>query len=230
MGSFIDKVRALTLGTAHDLLDRTIDYNSPTMIRQYVRDIEDALGKMQSDAAIQAGQIRTMERERGDLAAKIKTGKATIQKIMSSSDPNSQVAARDRAASVVLLQKQMDDIDSRIEDQQKTSANMDGAVTQLQNKHDQMVIRVRDLERLDRDSKSKELAAKSIASAGRVLNAAGSASVDDIESKMRARNDVASEKFDRALGSLHTEEDPAVSGDVDSLLAELAPKPEAVAS
>lgn len=38
-------------------------------------------------------------------------------------------------------------------------------------------------------------------------------------------NDVASEKFDRAMGSINTEEDPNLSSDADALLAELAPKP-----
>ena len=40
---------------------------------------------------------------------------------------------------------------------------------------------------------------------------------------MRQRNDVASEKFDRAMGCMATEPDPADSEDVDALLNSLNP-------
>src|SRR6266481_1935672 len=40
MSGFLAKLRVVTLGSVHDLLDRAIDLNSPSVIRQYTRDLE----------------------------------------------------------------------------------------------------------------------------------------------------------------------------------------------
>ena len=71
MSGFLQKLRIVTLGAAHDLLDREIDMNSPSALRQYVRDLEDAIGKMNSELAVQEGGVRTLNREYGDLGHKI---------------------------------------------------------------------------------------------------------------------------------------------------------------
>lgn len=229
MSSIIEKIRLVTLGTVHDLLDKAVDLNSPSAMRQYVRDLEDALGKMQSEAANQAGQVRTLSRERDDLNAKIALNKSTIEKILAGTALNKKDLARTRAEEVLISQKRLTDVESQLETQKTTSANLDKAVTQLQAKHDQFTQRVRDLERLDRDSKAKEQAAKAMQGVSNMLDAGSHLSIDDIESKMRARNDVASVKLDRAMSGIHVDEDPNLTGDVDALLAELSPKEEAVA-
>jgi hypothetical protein len=46
-------------------------------------------------------------------------------------------------------------------------------------------------------------------------------SIDDIKSKMMQRQDVASEKFDRAMGSVQVDEDATTASDVDELLSSL---------
>src|SRR2546430_4877220 len=51
-----------------------------------------------------------------------------------------------------------------------------------------------------RDTKTKEAASSALNSASSLIDGGSDISVDDIETKMRARNDVASEKFDRAVG------------------------------
>ena len=215
--SFLQKLRAVTLGTAHDLLDKAVDMNSPSILRQYIRDLEDALGKMNSEVAIQNGQLRTMKRERDDLSHVIDTDKATAKSLLASQPDR----ARSKAELVVVNQKHLDQMDIDIQNQQKTAEDLAGAVEKLQAKHDQMLSRVRELERIDRDSKTKEATAAALSNAGSLANSVSSRSVDDVEDRMRRRNDVASAKFDQAMSSM-PDEHPADSAEVDALMADLA--------
>lgn len=220
MSTFLSKLRIVTLGTANDLLDKAIDTNSPSAIRQYVRDLEDALAKMQNEAAVAAGTIRTLQRESNDLTSNIQTGKLTIQKLL----PANADLARTKATEIVSLQDQLAQHTKDLDAARQSSKALDAAVSNIQIKHDQMLARVRELEHLDRDTKAKEQAAGAMQAAGRLVSGGADMSVDDVESRMRARNDVANAKFDRAVGSTTVQDDPETTAAVDDLLSSLAPK------
>jgi phage shock protein A len=221
MASFMQKLRTVTLGAAHDLLDKTIDMNSTSSLRQYVRDLEDALSKMKNEAAIQAGAVRTLDREHGDLAGQIAAKKTTIQAYV---DQGKQDQARPLATLVVTLQQQFDRNEQELMNQKAASAALDQAVEKLELKHTDIVNHVRELERIDRTSKAKEQSASALSSAARLTNSGSAISIDDIESKMRAYGDVASEKFDRAMADTSIQEDPETTSKVDDLLASMQQK------
>lgn len=214
--SLLAKVRVVTLGTAHDLLDKVVDMNSPSVLRQYVRDIEDALTSLKAEAAISAGGIRTLTRKVGDtqasIAAKTERAKANLT--------TNQALAREFGSQVINLQKDLAQYQSDLESQQKTSQSLDIAVVRLETKHTQMVSAVRRLESMDQTSKAKEHAASALAMAGSATSV--DVSIDNIEAKMQARADVADEKFDRAMNENSTD-DPTHAADVDSFLSTLAP-------
>jgi phage shock protein A len=218
MTTFISKLRTLTLGTAHDLLSKAIDLNSPTMVRQYVRDLEDAIGKLKAEAATEDGSIRTVTRQRQDLDVKIKADKETIAKLIAN---GSQDLARGKAAVTVQDQKRSDSLAQSIQDQQASLAKLTSTISNIEQKHELMSSRVRELERLDRDSKAKEQASKAINSVASLVNSGADISIDDVAEKMRSRNDVANAKFDQAIGGIPTPEDH--SEDVDALLNSLTP-------
>ncbi len=221
MGGIFSKIRAVTLGGVNDILDKAIDLNSPSMVRQYVRDLEDAIDKLQSENGVQAGQLRTLQRERSEVSIQIDNDKATIQKLQ---EKNAVDLARKKAATVIQNQKRISDIDKNIETQQKSVDSLKQTIEALNAKHNQMVSRVHDLERLDRDSKAKEQAAAAINSASKIVGSIDSVSVDDVVGKMNRRHDIAEAKFDQAMGNLHIdEESDADKDDVDALLAELSP-------
>lgn len=210
----------MTLGTAHDLLDKAIDLNSPSALRQYVRDLEDALDKLKNEAAVQAGQIRTLQREEGDLQARIVTGKSLAEKYLTSNPE----LARAKASDVIHAQGSLVTTHQQLVLQTEVSKKLDAAVAQLDAKHTEMVNHVRDLERMDRTTKAQEQAASSLTSAGKLVSGGTGISIDDIEGKMQARSDVATEKFNRAMGDVSVQEDPEHSQAVDDLLASLTPK------
>jgi phage shock protein A len=218
--SIFAKARLVVLGSANDLLDKVIDLNSPSAVRQQVRDLEDAINKLATDVAVQDGALRTMTREKVELSSKIDTQKATVAQLLKSTDSNAAALARDKAQLILTEQSQLTSLTDQITTQTTTVATMKTTVQRLQAKHDQLVVRVHELERLDRDSKSKEQAASAIKSAGAMLGSVDTGSIDNLTARMQARNDVASAKFDSAVGTL-TPEPETNSADVDALLASL---------
>jgi phage shock protein A len=221
MTTLMQKLRVVTLGAAHDLLDKAIDLDSPSAIRQYVRDLEEALDRMRNEAAVQAGGIRTLEREIGDLQSKIETGKQTIIKLREGGHDD---LARPKAAMVVTQQRTLESDQNNLTGMKNGLASLDAAITQVDSKHQDMVARVRELERMDRDTKAKEQTASALHAAGRLVSGGADMSVDDVQKRMQERNDVATEKFNRAMGSVQTTEDPDTTAAVDDLLDSLAPK------
>jgi len=224
MTSFMQKLRVVTLGSVHDLLDKQIDMKSPTVVRQYVRDLEDALDKMRNEDAIQAGAVRTTTREKGDLEARIAKEKSNISNLLAGTAANKTEMARLKGTLVVQMQGQLTTIEARLVDQQKTSADITSALNKLDATHTMAVNKLRDLENLDRDTKMKKSSADSVESINRVIGMGADISVDDIESRMRQQNDVQSVRFERAMDSTKTEEDPDTAAAVDSLLSDLQPK------
>ena len=223
MSSFMGKLRVVTLGAVHDLLDKAIDMNSPSALRQYVRDLEDALDKMRNEAAVQAGGVRTLKRETEEIQKTIAKNKNHISTLLAEGKND---LARVTGQTVISLQKDVDRRTTDLENQEKSAQALDAAVEKLEEKHRQMVNQLRELERLDRDTKGKEQTAKALTAAESLLGNGADISVDDIAGKMRARNDVASEKFDRAMGSINesTAVDDETAADVDALLASLKPE------
>lgn len=220
MGSFLQKLRTVTLGTAHDLLDKAIDLNSPSALRQYVRDLEDAMDKLRSEAAVQAGQVRTVTREIGDLQHQIETGTNAARLFQ---EQGKMELAKAKASLVVQAQSRLEGAKLQLATQQQTSQQLDIAVQKLEARHTEMVQNVRRLESMDRTTKANEAAARSLSQAGKVVSGGADISIDDIETRMQARSDVASEKLQRAMGAVELPEDPEHDAAVDSLLASLKP-------
>lgn len=229
MTSFMQKLRVITLGTVHDLLDKQIDMNQPTVVRQYIRDLEDALDKMRDEDARQAGAVRTTTREKGDLEAKIDKEKSNISNLLAGLAANKTEMARMKGTLVVQMQSQVASLQTRLQDQQKTSSDISSALLKLESTHTLAVNKLRSLEALDRDTKMKRSSADSVESINKVMNMGADISVDDIESRMKEQNDVQSVRFERAMDSTKTEEDPNTAAAVDDLLADLQPKEKVVA-
>jgi phage shock protein A len=227
--SFTQKLRLVVLGNINDLLDKTIDLNSPAALRQYVRDLEDATARMRNEAATQDGQLRILKREESDLQSDITTAKAVTQKILAGNDANKKTIAASKASEIVNMQARLIEKQNAINTQQTTSAKLDAAVASLDSKHTQILSRVRELERMDRDSKAKEAAATAVQAANKLVSGGADISVDDVQQRMRDRNDIASAKFDRAMSDTESTaigESAEHQAAVDDLLNELAPKEE----
>lgn len=222
MSTLIQKLRTVTLGTVHDLLDKAIDDNSPSALKQHVRDLEQALHEMRDNAAVQAGQLRTAIRRRSELTDRLEIEKSQITQILAGDSPVKEQLARNKAELVVSLQRQIADLAEEEKIQQQNSTALDKAVLELEGRYQSLTMRLRDLERVDRDSKAKEQAASALQTAESLLGNSATASVDDVEDRIKTRSDIAGERFDRAVRSMDTNaHDDAAA--VDTLLAQLRP-------
>ncbi|MEK7566941.1 MAG: PspA/IM30 family protein, partial [Patescibacteria group bacterium] len=63
MAGIFKKFRDLGLASIHSLLDKAIDLNSVAVVKQHVRDLENALSELENGAAEAAGYVRTLNRE-----------------------------------------------------------------------------------------------------------------------------------------------------------------------
>jgi hypothetical protein len=229
MGTILEKIRTLGLGKIHDILDKAIDMDSPSAVRQGVRDVEQALSELENEASIAGGRVRTLSRQVTETQSEIKTKKETITQILAANKPNSETVARERSKEVLVIQARLANLQKDLEQAQTNSAKIDTAVTQLRNKHVILVTRVRELERMDRSSKSKEHAAAALDTAYKLVNSGIDSSIDNVEQRMAERSDVADEKFERSMGNFKQEETPEEKQGVDDLLNSLRPAQEAKA-
>lgn len=224
MASFLQKLRTVTLGSAHDLLDHAIDMNSPSALRQSIRDFEDAQARLETELAVQDGQERTLAREIGDLEHSISDTTTVIAKVLAGNSPNKEQLARAKGLQVIAWQSQLASKKTAQITQRDVTSKLELAVNRLGTKHGELVSRLRQLESLDRETKANEHMAGALSTASALVSSGADLNVDDIEGRMRARHDVSTAKLDRALAGTHIEEDPQASSAVDDLLNQLRPQ------
>ena len=221
MTSIFQKLRVLGLGSVHDILDKAIDMNSPTVLRQYVRDLETAEAQLKNEAAVAAGGKRTLTRELEDLNHRITDKLAAIKIIQAGTNPAAESIARNYASVVVNLQNEVKDKQAQLAAQEELSANLESALSKIDAKHAEMLSQVHRLESLDRATKAKEQAAGALDNAVNLASSGVGVNIDSVRAKVEARADVADEKFKRAMNNDGLSEDPIHSQAVDELLAKL---------
>lgn len=221
--SLFTKARAFTLGNMHELLDKAIDVNSPAVLKQYVRDLESAITQLKSEAAIQAGGVRTLNREIGDLQQSINMKKTAIQtRLKEPGVDTTDSLVRSWAAQVTNWQKELDQKRTvELPEKQKVASALDAAVAKLETKHTDMVSNVRRLESLSHTATAKSRAVDALDQAGKLSSGADSISIDNLQERVQAKADVADEKFDRAMGDEAFAESPEQKDEVDNLLSSL---------
>lgn len=221
MTGLLAKLRIATLGNAHDLLDKVIDLNSPSALRQYVRDLEDSQTKLASELAVQRGTLVTLTREQKTLESEITSLKSIVTTLLK--DPKNEALARTKAERIRAAQIEVTDKVQEVTDQANDVKQMSEALATLDSKHTEMLNQLHHLEHMDRTTKAKEQAAGAIKGAGSLIQGGADISVDDIAKKMQARADIADAKFDQAMNGIKTEPDPIKDAAVDDILSSLRP-------
>lgn len=221
--SLLGQARAFTLGNLHELMDKAIDINSPVVLKQYVRDLETAIDQLKTQAAIQAGGVRTVTREIGDLQQSIdmKT-KAIKTRLAQGGIDTTDVTIRAWGLQVTNWQKDLTQKQTvELPEKQKVAASLDAAVAKLEAKHTEMVSNVRRLSSLAETTKAKSHATAALEQAGKLSSGADGVSIDNLQSRIQAQADVADEKFDRQMNSDAYAESDEQKADVDGFLASL---------
>jgi phage shock protein A len=61
--SLFSKIHTVVTAYSHELVDKIIDTNSIPVVKQYVRDLEDALSRLKHEAAVAAARVTTLSQE-----------------------------------------------------------------------------------------------------------------------------------------------------------------------
>jgi len=202
MASLFQKARIAALSTAHALMDKVVDINSIGAVKQYVRDLENALEDLQDASAIAAGHVRTVQRDVEQLRFQVKELNQNIDFILSDNKPENDYLATPLEARLIGLEQRLTTKDEEIATGQKTSQALSEAVSTLQTRYQNMVQQVQRLEAMDKATKAKENAVEAIRQAGQIASAGSDVSIDAVADRIQRRADVADARFERVMGEM----------------------------
>ena len=203
MAGLFQKARIAALSTAHALLDKVVDLNSIGAVKQYLRDLENALEDLEDASAVAAGHVRTVQRDADQIRHQITELNQNIDFILSDNKPDNDSLATPLEARLIGLEQRIGTKDEEIAAGQKTSQALVEAVSTLRTRYQNMVQQVQRLEAMDMASKAKESAVKAIRQAGQIASVGGDVSIDAVADRIQRRSDVADARFERALGEMN---------------------------
>jgi len=154
MASLFEKARIAALSAAHSLLDKVVDLNSIGAVKQYVRDLENALEDLEDATAIAAGHVRTLEREDEQINYQIKELNQNIDFILSDNKPDNDYLATPLEARLIGLEQRASTKVQEIEDGHKTARALSEAASTLRTRYHNMVQQVQRLEAMDMATKA----------------------------------------------------------------------------
>lgn len=211
MTSLFSKARVLVLGNLHTLLDAAIDLNSIAAVKQHIRDLESARDGISSQAAVSKGRVNSITADIKNLEKEIAEAQDNIDLLLGDDDP-------DNDANAVTIQMMADGLTTRVEALQselatatETASKMDEALQKIRQKHAEMVSQVKTLEQMDASAKASEQAASAIEAAGKISNFDSSASIDNIQQRVRDRKATADAKLEQAFGGIDSTTDDSVA-------------------
>jgi phage shock protein A len=205
MAGLFQKARIAALSTAHALLDKVIDLNSIGAVKQYVRDLENALEDLEDASAVAAGNVRTAQRDAEKVRSQITELNQNIDFILTDNKPENDSLATPLEARLIGLEQRIVTKDEEIATGEKTTQALVEAVSTLRTRYQNMVEQVQRLEAMDMASKAKERAVGAIRQAGQIASAGSDVSIDAVADRIQRRADIADAKFERALGEMNNE-------------------------
>jgi phage shock protein A len=205
MASLFQKARIAALAAAHSLMDRVVDLNSIGAVKQYVRDLENALEDLEDASAAAAGHVRTVQRDADQVRSQIRELNQNIDFVLSDNKPENDYLATPMEARLIGLEQRATTQDEEIGTGQKTAQALNEAVSTLRTRYQNMVQQVQRLEAMDKATRAKESAVDAIRQAGQIASAGSDVSIDAVADRIQRRADVADARFDRALGEMNGE-------------------------
>jgi phage shock protein A len=202
MASLFQKARVAALSAAHNLMDKVVDLNSIGAVKQYVRDLENALDDLQDASATAAGHVRTVQRDVDQLKYQSKELNQNIDFILSDGKPENDHLAAPLEARLIGLEQLLSTKSEEIETGQKTAQALSEAVSTLQTRYQNMVQQVQRLEAMDKATRAKEKAVDAMRQAGQIASTGSDVSIDAVADRIQRRADVADARFERALGDM----------------------------
>lgn len=218
---FLQKTRVVILGNLNELLDKQIDMNSIPVLKQYIRDMEDALDQAQHQRSVARAQVVTRSRDLEVAKDAMAADERRAQAYLSSNDEKS---ARLVAGRIHDEQENIANLQSQIAAANAQASQLDAAVETLRSRHDSTLNRVRILQGKDATAKAMEKGATAVKNIGAAIGTGVDSSIDDVSRRIDERSDLAQQEFTDAMGSIEAPPDPLKDKAVDDILAGLKEK------
>ncbi len=217
MASLLEKVSTLISANLHDLVDRALQSNSPAVIDQYIRQVENNLEDLEDAAATVGGEAKSIRRKLDDSKQKLAELDRAIDAFLVEGNESAASAVQSRYNSTERLvatyseqlQRQQGEYDKLLSAKVKLEARL--ATMQQQREELQALL---DL------AKSKETTVKAMKSLDDLMGS-GDSDVRRIAESINARLDKASTASEIRAASLDQQMDDVLERSaLDSQLAE----------
>ena len=203
MASLLEKVSTLISANLHDLVDRALQSNSPAVIDQYIRQVENNLEDLEDAAATVGGEAKSIRRRLDDTKQKLTELDRAIDAFLVEGNEDAAAAVQSRYNSTErLVQTYTEQLQRQDEEYEKLL----GAKVKLEARLATMQQQREELQALLDLAKSKEMTVKAMKSLDDLMGS-GDSDVKRIAESINARLDKASTASEIRAASLDQQMD-----------------------
>jgi phage shock protein A len=199
MASLGEKLRMGLLAELHELVDRAIDYNSPQVLRQYIREVEGRMEELDHVVAEYAGSLRTLRRESEETADRVSELDSNIDELLTDGDTTNDHLAVRWQMRLDTLTKRQEALSNDVTIREQALTALENTRTSMEARKNSMIAQLDSLDALDRAKEAREHAASTIEMANRISGSVEEVSVDNVVRNMQRDADVAEERLNRAM-------------------------------
>jgi phage shock protein A len=200
--SILDRVGLLISANVNALIDRALRANSPAVLDEYIRRMEDNLEALEDAAAIVGGEGRTLQRKHDDYARQLKDLDRQIDMALSQGKNDLATAAQSRWNTMDRLAKSYGD---QAAAQKREFDKLMGAKLKLEAKLTDVRHQREELLAMLQLAKSKEAVNKAVRDVGALTT--DTAGLDDMRDQIQKRLDVANAQSEMDASRLETQMD-----------------------
>ncbi|MFA5986535.1 MAG: hypothetical protein WC819_04295 [Parcubacteria group bacterium] len=203
MMTIFQKLRTITLGAAHALLDKAIDEMSIPALKQNLRDIEAAIKTLDEEAAEAEGSMVTANNRATAITAQVDELNTNIVFILSDGDDSNDHLSEPLQARLTGLEVQQKSALAEVETFKQTMMAVDQVASALKAKQQTRLTQITLLQSQANTAEAKNKAADAIELANK-LGGGEISSVDDFQERIETKSNIADARLRRAMGDMQT--------------------------
>lgn len=198
MQSILEKIRTISLGNIHTLLDAIKGLNSIGEFEQYLRDLEKARNMLDDQAAASRSDANTLPLEIATFQAEYDEANANIDVLLGDDDPSNDYMAAPLEAKLMQLEQQIKVKSGQLESAKAKLTKFDTAVSKLDTTLTTAKGKLDVLRDLDKTAKGEARAEKALSG----ISIGDMPDMNDVEQRLRRQAAVAGNALDRTLGQV----------------------------
>ncbi|MBU0597993.1 PspA/IM30 family protein [Patescibacteria group bacterium] len=202
MAGIFDKLRNITLGNIHTLLDAVTDWNAIGSVKQRVRDMGEAQKNISVESAVAKSAVKEKTRGIANLKVQIQTVDDSINLVLEDNDPSNDHMAEPLEAKMIALEAELKNEEAELEQGKLLAEQLAKAAERVSAEYQKALKRMNELIMLDKSAKAQEKAASAMEAVADVASGAAEASVDNVANRIKDRSTRARARMDLAIGSM----------------------------